>query len=273
MIGKLAITVGFAALLSAAPALAQDSSQQPVYKPPASQGSGNGNEQGGAKASGGGQTMSQDTGDQGNGETTKKLKKNTQSDQSGQQTTDQQTTDQGSANTKKKKNQQNTQSDQDMNQQQATEGESGTTKKKKNQQNTQSGQDMNQQEATGQESGNTKTKKKEQNAAEQGTGQNGSKQVTTGATGKVATEITAKQKTVIKNTIVSEHVHRVPRSKIKVSLNVGVVIPSTIELRPLPAAIVKVVPEYEGYLFFVLDDGTIVIVEPGTLQVAYIITA
>jgi Protein of unknown function (DUF1236) len=272
MIGKLAITVGFAALLSAAPALAQDSSQQPVYKPPASQGSGNGNEQGGAKASGGGQTMSQDTGDQGNGETTKKLKKNTQSDQSGQQTTDQQSTDQGSANTNKKKNQQNTQSDQDTNQQ-ATEGESSTTKKKKNQQNTQSGQDMNQQEATGQESGNTKKKKKEQNAAEQGTGQNGSKQVTTGATGKVATEITAKQKTVIKNTIVSEHVHRVARSKLKVSLNVGVVIPSTIELRPLPATIVKVVPEYEGYLFFVLDDGTIVIVEPGTLQVAYIITA
>ena len=69
----------------------------------------------------------------------------------------------------------------------------------------------------------------------------------------------------LKKTIISEHVHRVPKSKIKVSLNVGVVIPSTIELRPLPATIVKVVPEYEGYLFFVLDDGTIVIVEPGTL--------
>jgi len=45
------------------------------------------------------------------------------------------------------------------------------------------------------------------------------------------------------------------------------------ELYPLPADIVALAPAYEGYLYFVLEDGTIVIVEPETLEVAYVLTA
>jgi hypothetical protein len=52
-------------------------------------------------------------------------------------------------------------------------------------------------------------------------------------------------------------------------IGVGAVIPAaTIELHPLPSDIVALVPAYEGYLYFVLDDGTILIVEPETLEVA-----
>lgn len=59
----------------------------------------------------------------------------------------------------------------------------------------------------------------------------------------------------------------------KVKIGGGVVIPATIELYPLPADIVALAPANEGYLYFVLEDGTIVIVEPGTLEVAYVLTA
>ncbi len=45
----------------------------------------------------------------------------------------------------------------------------------------------------------------------------------------------------------------------------------TVKLRPLPPRIVKIVPRYEGYLFFVLADGRIVIVGPSTLKVVVIL--
>jgi hypothetical protein len=258
MIGKLAVTVAFAALLSAAPSFAQDTSQQPIYKPQNGQSSSSGQQ--GSQSSGqqggqnSGQSVSQgdQSGNDTSGQTTKKLQQNTQS---GQDMNQQQTSDQGTGTTKKKKNQQNTQSGQDMDQQQATDQGTGTTKKKKNQQSTQS---------TGQ--GNSTTTK-QQNAA----GQDNTK-VTTGASGKT-TEIYTRQKTIIRKTIVSEHIHRVPRDRINVNLAVGVAIPSTIELQPLPAEVVRVVPEYEGYLFFVLDDGTIVILDPDTHHVVYVLTA
>jgi len=285
MIGKLAVTVAFAALLSAAPSFAQDTSQQPIYKPQSGQGSSS--DQQGSQNSGqqgsqsSGQSVSQgdESGNGTSGQTKKKLQQNTQS---GQDMNQQQTSDEGTGTTKKKKNQQNTQSGQDMDQQQATDQGTGTTKKKKNQQNTQSGQDMDQQQATDQGTGTTK-KKNQQNTQSTGQGnstttkqQNAAGQdntkVTTGATGKT-TEIDTRQKTIIRKTIVSEHIHRVPRDRINVNLAVGVAIPSTIELQPLPAEVIRVVPEYEGYLFFVLDDGTIVIVDPDTHHVVYVLTA
>lgn len=44
-----------------------------------------------------------------------------------------------------------------------------------------------------------------------------------------------------------------------------------VKLRPLPTRIVKIVPRYEGYLFFVLADGRIVIVEPSSLEIVVIL--
>lgn len=52
---------------------------------------------------------------------------------------------------------------------------------------------------------------------------------------------------------------------------VGVAIPSTITLSPLPVEVTSLVPGLNGYLFFVLADGRIVLVSPNTLEVVLVI--
>jgi hypothetical protein len=252
MIGRFLITASIAAMLSAAPAVAQQS-QQPVYKPPA------------------GQAGQQQSEQSGQAEQTKKViqpKGSTKSQATGEQPTTQGEQATGEAGEKTKKVQQNTQTGQTT----AGEETTGQQKTKKIQQKTEPEQATGKQpksegqQATG-ESGQ-KPKK-----IQQGQKTQGSEKMTTGATGKIATEITAKDRTVIRQKLIATHVQRVERSKVKVKIGVGVVIPATIELYPLPADIVALVPAYEGYLYFVLEDGTIVIVEPETLEVAYVLTA
>ena len=55
-------------------------------------------------------------------------------------------------------------------------------------------------------------------------------------------------------------------------INIGAMAPDTIEVRPLPPRFVEVVPQYEGYRYFVLADGRIVIVEPDTTEIVYIMS-
>jgi hypothetical protein len=81
--------------------------------------------------------------------------------------------------------------------------------------------------------------------------------------------ITTEQKTEIVKDIKTVDVQPV---HIDFTVNVGVTVPATVELHPLPARIIKIVPEYRGYEFFLLPDGRIVIVEPGTLKVVLIIS-
>lgn len=54
-------------------------------------------------------------------------------------------------------------------------------------------------------------------------------------------------------------------------VNVGVAVPRTVTLLPLPPRVIEIVPAYSGYEYFVLADGRIVIVEPGTLKIVYIL--
>lgn len=82
--------------------------------------------------------------------------------------------------------------------------------------------------------------------------------------------ITNEQQTTIRQTI-SERVQ--PVREVNFSINVGTVVPRTIELRPLPSRVVKIVPQYRSYRFFILPDGRIVIVEPSTYKIVTIITA
>jgi hypothetical protein len=46
-----------------------------------------------------------------------------------------------------------------------------------------------------------------------------------------------------------------------------------VRLEVLPPRIVKIVPEYKGYRFFVLADGRIIIVDPDTLAIVYVLMA
>jgi hypothetical protein len=54
-------------------------------------------------------------------------------------------------------------------------------------------------------------------------------------------------------------------------VNVGVTVPRTVTLRPLPPRVIEIVPAYSNYEYFVLADGRIVIVEPSTFRVVYVL--
>ena len=83
-------------------------------------------------------------------------------------------------------------------------------------------------------------------------------------------DITTEQRTEIRSVIVESNAEPVD---IDIQVNVGVVIPRTVKLRPLPARIIEIVPAYRSYQYFVLVDGRIIIVEPGTLKVVYVVAA
>jgi hypothetical protein len=81
-------------------------------------------------------------------------------------------------------------------------------------------------------------------------------------------DISTEQKTELTQVFRSEKAEPVD---IDIDVNVGVVVPRTVTLRPLPARVVEIVPAYRDYEYFVLADGRIVIVEPGTFKVVYIL--
>jgi hypothetical protein len=81
--------------------------------------------------------------------------------------------------------------------------------------------------------------------------------------------ISAEQKTVIKNTIVETNVKPVD---VDFKVSIGINVPKTIELHRLPPKVVEIVPAYREYLYFIVADGMIVIVDPGSYEVVYIIS-
>jgi len=55
-------------------------------------------------------------------------------------------------------------------------------------------------------------------------------------------------------------------------VSIGVSVPKTIELHRLPPKVVEIVPAYSEYVYFVVADGTIVIVDPGSYEIVYVIS-
>lgn len=81
-------------------------------------------------------------------------------------------------------------------------------------------------------------------------------------------DITTEQKTQIRE-IIRET--KVEPADIDIDLRVGIEVPRTVELHPLPPRFIEIVPEYREYVYFVLVDGRVVIVKPDTYEVVYII--
>ncbi|MGO4833438.1 DUF1236 domain-containing protein [Rhizobiaceae sp. 2RAB30] len=75
----------------------------------------------------------------------------------------------------------------------------------------------------------------------------------------------------IRQVITEEKVQ--PVIEVDFDVTVGTAVPKTIEVHRLPPRIVEVVPAYEDYMYFVLADGRIVIVDPNTLDIAYVPSA
>lgn len=59
-------------------------------------------------------------------------------------------------------------------------------------------------------------------------------------------------------------------ANINVDIDIGRRLPRTVELRPLPRRVVEIVPAYRSYRYVYVDDR-IVIVDPGTYEVVYVI--
>ena len=81
--------------------------------------------------------------------------------------------------------------------------------------------------------------------------------------------LTAEKRTTLRQSFVK---HRAkPVTNININVGVGVAVPRTVELLVLPPEVVEIVPQYRSYRYFVLGDGRIVIVDPATYEIVYII--
>ena len=83
-------------------------------------------------------------------------------------------------------------------------------------------------------------------------------------------DITTEQRTEIHNVIGESDAKPVD---IDIDVNVGTVVPRTVELHPLPPRIIEIVPAYRAYKYILLADGTILIIEPASLKIVYVIAA
>lgn len=90
---------------------------------------------------------------------------------------------------------------------------------------------------------------------------------------KTKVNISSEQRTTIRQTIVSSGGGaKVSRSSLGgVSVSVGVSVPRTVTIHRLPPKIVEIVPEYAEYSYFITDDDVIVIVDPDTYEIVYVI--
>ena len=85
------------------------------------------------------------------------------------------------------------------------------------------------------------------------------------------TTLTTEQRTQVRQTIIKES--NAPRvTNVNFSLNVGTVVPRTVTIVVLPMTVVEIYPAWRGYYYFIVGDR-IVIVEPGTLRIVFIIDA
>jgi len=100
---------------------------------------------------------------------------------------------------------------------------------------------------------------------EQQTGES-EQQPSTETTGSI--DINTEQRTEITQVIREEKADPVD---VDFDVNVGVAVPRTVTLRPLPPRVIEIVPAYRDYEYFVLADGRIVIVDPDTLKIVYIL--
>ena len=95
-------------------------------------------------------------------------------------------------------------------------------------------------------------------------------QTTTGQAGAGA-KLTTEQRTKITSVIRNEHV--APANNVNFSISVGTRVPRDgLSLRPLPAEVVTIYPEWRGYEFFLVRDQ-IIVVDPRTLEIVAVLEA
>ena len=80
--------------------------------------------------------------------------------------------------------------------------------------------------------------------------------------------LTTEQKTTIRQKVLTSSAPRVEH--VNFDIKVGVVVPRTVRIAPLPTTIVEIEPEWRGYMYFVRGDE-IIVVEPGSLRIVAVL--
>lgn len=89
-----------------------------------------------------------------------------------------------------------------------------------------------------------------------------------GGRGSIAS-VTTEQKTRIRSVFTRHHVE--PARNLNVTVNVGVRIPHSVHLYPVPTEVIEIVPAYRDYEYIMLDDDRIAIIDPDTFEVVDVI--
>src|SRR5207237_10708662 len=99
----------------------------------------------------------------------------------------------------------------------------------------------------------------------------GSKQGTAERSGGGAgsnVSFTTEQKTKIRQTVLTSSAPRL--TSVNFDVKVGVAVPRTVRVAPLPAPIIEIEPQWRGSMYFVYHDE-IIVVEPGSLRIVAVI--
>jgi hypothetical protein len=109
-----------------------------------------------------------------------------------------------------------------------------------------------------------KDEKRGNNASRESTGKDG-KADAKGGSGSVT--LSQEQRTKVQGAFAR---HKGQSANVNITVNVGVAVPRTVVLRPIPQDIIVIVPAYRRYRFFVVGDK-ICIVDPATYRIVEII--
>jgi hypothetical protein len=94
-----------------------------------------------------------------------------------------------------------------------------------------------------------------------------------GSQTNVNVNLSGDQRTRIRETVIKQsNAPRISRREATFNLSVGTVVPRTVRVAVLPAAVVEIHPAWRGYSYILVGDE-IVILEPGSLRIVAIIPA
>lgn len=141
-------------------------------------------------------------------------------------------------------------------------------------------QDMNESGTSASSSKSATTKGTDTNGASkmESTGTAGSKNGQAAATttetekkagSQVNINVTTEQRTEIRNVIVENKVEVV---KPTFTVTVGTAVPRTVKLHRLPSRVIQIVPQYRNYEYIVLSDERIIIIDPASYEIVYVLT-
>lgn len=86
---------------------------------------------------------------------------------------------------------------------------------------------------------------------------------------QVNVNVTTGQRTEIRNVIIENKVEPV---RPIFSISVGTAVPRTVRLHRLPARVIEIVPQYRDYEYIALADERIIVIDPATYEIVYVLT-